>query len=55
MVLELTLLQSAPKVAAIDNVRPQLGAITFYFTGVSTYFLGIMGAYLARYILFLLN
>jgi hypothetical protein len=58
MILELTVLKLAPILKpsiALSNYRPQLGQLTFLLTGESAKVFGIIGGYVIRYVLFILN
>ena len=58
MILELTILKMAPVLKpsiVLSNYRPQLGQLTFILTGEAAKTFGIIGGYVIRYVLFLLN
>lgn len=58
MILELTTLKLAPVLKSsivLSNYRPQLGEATFLLTGEASKTFGIIGGYVARYVLFILN
>ena len=58
MILELTLLKLAPILkpsVELSNYRPQLGQMTFFITGEFANVFGVIGGYLVRYGLFILN
>ncbi|MEA9356713.1 hypothetical protein SHI21_10880 [Bacteriovorax sp. PP10] len=58
MILELTTLKLAPFLKSsivLSNYRPQLGDLTFLITGGAAKTFGIIGGYVIRYVLFVLN
>lgn len=58
MILELTTQKLAPVLKpsiVLSNYRPQLGELTFLLTGESAKIFGVIGGYVIRYVLFLLN
>lgn len=58
MILELTTLKLAPILKSsivLSNYRPQLGDLTFFITGGTAKAFGIIGGYVIRYVLFVLN
>lgn len=58
MILELTTLKLAPVLKSsivLSNYRPQLGEATFLLTGEASKIFGIIGGYVVRYVLFILN